>query len=174
MNKLNLFSWLELPLTPFLKILTLHLCGVSVVTTMQETRFLDHGKWISICVFSFLMDKSRMLTVPVFSALGIEVFIFWTQFLRISTLIKFFFDSVKISLKQNNALARTIASYGVSFVFTGNCAVQSALHRVSNLTRQSGQVPDRLLESCVGILESTHNLSKTTVSKMNQPVNYYQ
>lgn len=125
MNKLNLFSWLELPLTPFLKILTLHLCGVSVVTTMQETRFLDHGKWISICVFSFLMDKSRMLTVPVFSALGIEVFIFWTQFLRISTLIKFFFDSVKISLKQNNALARTIASYGVSFVFTGNCAVQS-------------------------------------------------
>lgn len=37
----------------------------------------------------------------------------------------FFFDSVQISLKQNNALARTIASYGVSFVFTGNCAVQS-------------------------------------------------
>lgn len=67
-----------------------------------------------------------MLTVPVFSALGIEVFIFWTQFLRISTLIKFFFfDSVQISLKQNNALARTNASYGVSFVFTGNCAVQS-------------------------------------------------
>lgn len=32
-----------------------------------------------------------MLTVPVFSALGIEVFIFWTQFLRISTLIKIFF-----------------------------------------------------------------------------------
>lgn len=73
MNKTE--SLLLVPLTPFLKILTLHLCGVSVVTTMQETRFLDHGKWISICVFSFLMDKSRMLTV--FSALGIEVFIFF-------------------------------------------------------------------------------------------------
>lgn len=91
---------------------------------MQETRFLDHGKWISICVFSFLMDKSRMLTV--FSALGIEVFFFLDTVLKNQHVnYNFFFDSVQISLKQNNALARTIASYGVSFVFTGNCAVQS-------------------------------------------------
>lgn len=65
-----------------------------------------------------------MLTV--FSALGIEVFFFLDTVLKNQHVnYNFFFDSVQISLKQNNALARTIASYGVSFVFTGNCAVQS-------------------------------------------------
>lgn len=78
----------------------------------------------NMCVFIFNGQKQD---VDRFFCSGNWSFhFFWTQFLRISTLITiFFFDSVQISLKQNNALARTIASYGVSFVFTGNCAVQS-------------------------------------------------
>lgn len=131
--KLNLFSRLELPLAPFLKILTLHLCGVSVVTTMQETRFLDHGKWISICVFSFLMDKSRMLTVPVFSALGIEVFIFWTRFLRISTLICIFFDSVQISPKTEQCFGSNDCLVWRFFCFYRKlCSTVWALHSLKS------------------------------------------